>query len=180
MEDVREAALSQSCEGHVTERIWRVHLQLQLNSTSHNIHTLKKLILDCRFPKPIRPVARCQAVYHQHCPEMYNYVFQLSYTPSITNYPNYPGKTSSLLMSIWRLALIISLAGTVANGKFTSEGASWTHSEPTARVPGATVQKASSQQRALLLSHQKKTGLRQKKRVCGRAGLKSTGNNLFV
>lgn len=178
MEDVREAALSQSCEGHVTERIWRVHLQLQLNSTSHNIHTLKSLFLDCRFPKPIRPVARCQAVYHQHCPEMYNYVFQLSYTPSITNYTNYPGKTSSLRMSIWRLALIISLAGTVANGKFTSEGACWNAQlEFQERLFRKHLH---SSVRALLLSHQKKTGLRQKKRVCGRAGLKSTGNNLFV
>lgn len=58
----------------------------------------------------MRPVARFLAVYHQRYPEMCNHVFQLSYTPSITNYTNHLGETISQLMSIWHWAMIISLA----------------------------------------------------------------------
>lgn len=43
-----------------------VHLQLRLNSTSHNMRTLKSLTLDSNagngLPKPIQPVARRLAI----------------------------------------------------------------------------------------------------------------------
>lgn len=127
----------------------------------------------------MRPVARCLAVYHQHYPEMCNYVFQLSYTPSITNYTNYPGETVSQLMSIWHWAMIISLAGRVLNSKFTSEDESWMHSETPVSIPRAPFEKHLHSSVCSSKVIRRFWDKKRKKRACGRAELGSTGNNLF-